>query len=210
MPLARRPAGSALRHARPDGTARQFVARDTLKGGTLHPTYDDLSIGTGVVLAPSGPQVAGMGMGSKRSQSVDVIGATSESGRRRRECGDNQCPARTPVRNDSVRAMAQSKSQGSHRLYFRSRTSPAHRHPPSSMSSSICQVRQLTNRAIVRIPLPLRLDKASAPDGTTPEPGLILDRYHGTCSRLSEAGDSVLRASQCQSFRLAAPRRIGR
>jgi tyrosinase len=63
----------------PDGAARQFTPRDTLTGGSLQPTYDDLFAGTGLAAAPIGPVAAAMGMGSKRSQSVDVLGATDQS-----------------------------------------------------------------------------------------------------------------------------------
>lgn len=63
----------------PDGSTQQFVPRDTLVGGRLHPTYDDISIGTGLTIGPAGPQVSGMGMGSKRSQNVELLGATDAS-----------------------------------------------------------------------------------------------------------------------------------
>src|SRR6185503_18384924 len=41
---------------RPDGSAQQFIPRDTLKGGSLYPTYDDISIGTALAPAPGSPQ----------------------------------------------------------------------------------------------------------------------------------------------------------
>lgn len=90
---------------RPDGTELRFVPRDTLRGGSLHPTYDDLSIGTGVAPAPADPRVVGMGMGSKRSQSVEVIGATGESISVGAESATTTVPLDPGPATDSVRAM---------------------------------------------------------------------------------------------------------
>lgn len=56
------------------GDGIEFSARDTLKGGALYPTYDDLTKGTGVT--PGGPLLARIGMGPADEQTVEVIGAS--------------------------------------------------------------------------------------------------------------------------------------
>ncbi|WP_035644431.1 tyrosinase family protein [Bradyrhizobium sp. ORS 285] len=52
-----------------------FGGADTLKGGKFHPTYDDLTKGTGLV--PGGVAVARVGMGPSHQQSVEPIGANA-------------------------------------------------------------------------------------------------------------------------------------
>jgi len=52
-----------------------YGGADTLKGGKFHPTYDDLTKGTGVV--PGGVAVAHVGMGPSHQQSVEPIGANA-------------------------------------------------------------------------------------------------------------------------------------
>jgi tyrosinase len=53
-----------------------FTGRDTLRGGRLHPTYDNLTKGTGVT--PGAVAVARVGMGPADRQRVEPIGANSE------------------------------------------------------------------------------------------------------------------------------------
>jgi len=52
-----------------------FTGRDTLRGGKLHPTYDNLSKGTG--LTPGAIAVARVRMGPSAQQTVEPIGANS-------------------------------------------------------------------------------------------------------------------------------------
>jgi tyrosinase len=52
-----------------------FGGADTLKGGKFHPTYDDLTKGTGVV--PGVAAVARVGMGPSNQQTVEPIGANA-------------------------------------------------------------------------------------------------------------------------------------
>jgi tyrosinase len=52
-----------------------FTGRDTLQGGKLHPTYDNLTSGTGVT--PGVVVVARVGMGPADQQNVEPIGANS-------------------------------------------------------------------------------------------------------------------------------------
>jgi tyrosinase len=52
-----------------------FTGRDTLRGGRLHPTYDNLTKGTGVT--PGAIAVARVGMGPADQQRVEPIGANS-------------------------------------------------------------------------------------------------------------------------------------
>jgi tyrosinase len=52
-----------------------FTGRDTLRGGNLHPSYDDLRKGTGVT--PGAVAVARVGMGPPDQQKVEPIGANS-------------------------------------------------------------------------------------------------------------------------------------
>jgi tyrosinase len=52
-----------------------FTGRDTLRGGKLHPKYDDLTKGTGVV--PGAAAVARVGMGAPDQQRVEPIGANA-------------------------------------------------------------------------------------------------------------------------------------
>jgi tyrosinase len=59
------------------GAGLTFTARDTLKGGTLHPKYADLTKGTGVT--PGVVAVARMGMGPPDDQKVELIGANASS-----------------------------------------------------------------------------------------------------------------------------------
>ncbi|WP_199084601.1 tyrosinase family protein [Bosea sp. ASV33] len=54
-----------------------FSARDTLGGGKLHPTYDDLNKGTGVT--PGAAMVATVGMGPPERQRVDSLGSNGEA-----------------------------------------------------------------------------------------------------------------------------------
>ena len=53
-----------------------FTGRDTLKGGTLHPSYDNLTKGTGLVI-PGAVVVARVNMGASDQQRVEPIGANS-------------------------------------------------------------------------------------------------------------------------------------
>jgi tyrosinase len=52
-----------------------FNARDTLRDGKFHPTYDDLTKGTGVT--PGVETVARVGMGPPEAQEVEVVGANA-------------------------------------------------------------------------------------------------------------------------------------
>lgn len=52
-----------------------FTGRDTLRGGKLHPSYDDLTKGTGVT--PGEVAVARVSMGPSHRQTVEPIGANS-------------------------------------------------------------------------------------------------------------------------------------
>ena len=52
-----------------------FTGRDTLRGGRLEPTYDNLTKGTGLV--PGAVAVARVGMGPPDQQTVEPIGANS-------------------------------------------------------------------------------------------------------------------------------------
>jgi tyrosinase len=52
-----------------------FTGRDTLRGGKLEPTYDNLTKGTGLV--PGAVAVARVGMGPSDQQKVEPIGANS-------------------------------------------------------------------------------------------------------------------------------------
>lgn len=54
-----------------------FVGRDTLRGGSLHPSYDDLTKGTSVT--PGAKAMTRVGMGPSDQQKVDIIGANSET-----------------------------------------------------------------------------------------------------------------------------------
>ena len=63
---------------RPGGTVQNFTPRDTLAGGSLHPTYDDLVAGTGVAPTAPAAQITAMTMGSTRDQTVEVLGANNE------------------------------------------------------------------------------------------------------------------------------------
>ena len=89
----------------PAGVARTFIPRDTLKGGSRHPTYDDLSSGTGLAAAPPGPGAVVMDMGSRRQQSVDVLGASHDSVRVGAEPVTAAVPLDPGPAADSVRAM---------------------------------------------------------------------------------------------------------
>lgn len=62
----------------PDGNQAGigFTARDTLKGGPLHPSYDDLSRGTGAAL--SEVTVTHIGMGPPERQTLELLGSNSE------------------------------------------------------------------------------------------------------------------------------------
>lgn len=54
-----------------------FTPRDTLRGGPLHPTYDDLTKGTGVT--PGAVAVTRVGMGPAQEQKVELIGANASA-----------------------------------------------------------------------------------------------------------------------------------
>ena len=54
-----------------------FTGRDTLAGGKFHPTYDSLTVGTGVT--PGGIAVAGVSMGPSAQQTVDPIGSNNQA-----------------------------------------------------------------------------------------------------------------------------------
>jgi tyrosinase len=58
------------------GPGLNFTGRDTLKGGSLHPTYDNLTRGTGV--EPGARAVARVGMGAPETQKVEPIGANAD------------------------------------------------------------------------------------------------------------------------------------
>lgn len=53
----------------------EFTGRDTLRGGKLEPTYDNLTKGTGLV--PGAVAVARVGMGPSDQQKVEPIGANA-------------------------------------------------------------------------------------------------------------------------------------
>ncbi|MEL7111800.1 MAG: tyrosinase family protein, partial [Pseudomonadota bacterium] len=55
----------------------KFTGRDTLAGGKFHPTYDSLTLGTGVT--PGGIAVAGVSMGPSAQQTVDPIGSNDQA-----------------------------------------------------------------------------------------------------------------------------------
>ncbi len=70
------PANRTFIMPQPDGTGANFTARDTLKGGEYHPTYDDLTKGTGV--KPGAAPVARK-MGPADQQQVQLVGANAEA-----------------------------------------------------------------------------------------------------------------------------------
>ncbi len=89
----------------PGGAKTVFTPRDTLKGGSLHPTYDDLVAGTG--LAPAlAAAPTGVAMGSTRVQRVAVLGASDES----LDVGES--PATTTVHLDPGPAAAAFQAMG--------------------------------------------------------------------------------------------------
>ena len=98
------PAERRFMMPRPDGSKMEFRPRETLKGGSLHPTYDDLVAGTGLAAAPVA--VAGVSMGSTRTQQVAVLGASDES------VDVGESPAATTVRLDPGPAAAAVQAMG--------------------------------------------------------------------------------------------------
>lgn len=60
-----------------DAQGQTFSSRDTLRGGRLHPSYDDLTKGTGV--SPGASAVTRVGMGSSDEQRVEPIGANAQA-----------------------------------------------------------------------------------------------------------------------------------
>jgi tyrosinase len=86
------------------GAGITFSGRDTLRDGRLHPSYDDLTKGTGVT--PGVEAVARVGMGAPDQQRVEPIGANADV------VTVGAAPARTQVDLEPTAAAAGVRTMG--------------------------------------------------------------------------------------------------